>query len=187
MPAWPQLHLQEPTRSGHPQLRRLLCFIEFDRHVRLLLFSDQSSRRSARGRSVCLDRRTPLAPFAMRTRRVPSTPPSRSASTAAAQRARTARCNGATPLLSIALGSAPAAMRHPIVATCASGFQAGKPGTHQQRSEWAPPRACFCADVGAFSDQLGRYCSWYKASPAIRFKPALMASPGQFGKHNPDR
>jgi type IV secretion system protein VirD4 len=35
---------------------------------------------------------------------------------------------GATPLLSMTLRSAPAAMRHPIVAACASGFQAGEPG-----------------------------------------------------------
>ena len=48
--------------------------------------------------------------------------------TAAAQRVRTARCKGATPSLSRALGSAPASIRQAIVAACADGFQASEPG-----------------------------------------------------------
>jgi len=47
-----------------------------------------------------------------------SAPPSRRAFTAAAQRVRTARCNGVTPLLSVAFGSAPAAIRRATVAAC---------------------------------------------------------------------
>ena len=50
-------------------------------------------------------------------------PPANSASTAAAHRVRTARCNGCTPLLSDETGSAPAWIRQWIVAACAVGLQ----------------------------------------------------------------
>src|SRR6266481_1143494 len=51
-----------------------------------------------------------------------------SALTAAEQRLRTARCNGATPLLSTAFGSAPAPMSLAMIFVWALGSHAGKPG-----------------------------------------------------------
>ena len=61
-----------------------------------------------------------------------SAPCASSVFTADAQRVRTARWRGATPLLSSALGSAPALMSAAIVAACARGFQVGAPGTPSQ-------------------------------------------------------
>jgi hypothetical protein len=57
-----------------------------------------------------------------------SAPPSSSARTAPLQRVRTARWRGATPLVSVAFGSAPAAMSAAITAACAAGFQESEPG-----------------------------------------------------------
>src|SRR6516225_12374943 len=64
-----------------------------------------------------------------------SAPPSRRAFTAAVQRVRTARCNGVTPLLSVAFGSAPAAIRRATVAACAGGFHVREPGMPSTASE----------------------------------------------------
>src|SRR5439155_17863970 len=57
-----------------------------------------------------------------------SAPFTRRARTAAAQRVRTARCKGATPLLSSEFGFAPALIKNSTVTYCDSGSHASDPG-----------------------------------------------------------
>src|SRR5947207_379214 len=71
-----------------------------------------------------------------------SAPCSRRVRTAWAQRVRTARCKGAAPILSMALGFAPASIRLTIVADCAGGFHVREPGspTEAECRGWLPRR-----------------------------------------------
>jgi hypothetical protein len=100
--------------------------------------------------------------------RAGSAPHSRRVRTAAAQRVRTARCNGDTPRLSIALGSAPASMMQTIVAVCADGFHVREPGRPTAGMQGLVAVAVSCVDVRARSDKLSNYFGFVRSGGDVQ-------------------